>query len=188
MIRACDLTRSSVVDIDGTPHRVETITVQSPSARGGATLYKVRFRNVVTKNKVDKTFKGDDALKNADLEFREIQYLYKNGDQHTFLDLGDYSQFDLTQSDIEEQVPFLIEDMEGIKALMSDGRIIGIELPDVVEMEIVECEPSIRGATATARTKPATLVTGLTVQVPEYMSQGEIIRVDTRTGAFLSRA
>jgi len=176
------------VDIGGTPHVVESLTVQSPSARGGATLYKVRFRNVQTKQKVDQTLRGDDGFQEAAFETREAQYLYKNGDQYTFMDLTDYTQYDLPEGDVEECVPFLVDDMEGILLLMSDERILGVQMPDVVELKIVECDPSMRGASATSRTKPATLQTGLVVQVPEYMSPNEVVRVDTRTSEFLSRA
>jgi len=188
VIKACNLKKSSIIDIDGTPHATEHIQVQTPSARGGATLYKVRFRNVQTHQKVDKTFRGDDAMKEADFETREVQYLYKKADRHTFMDLEDYSQFELTTDDIEAAVPYLVDDMEGITALLSDERVLGIRLPDVVVLDIAECDPSIKGASATARTKPATMVTGLVVQVPEYISQDDVIRVDTRTNEFLSRA
>ncbi len=188
MIKACNIKKGDIVDIGGTPHIVENVTVQSPSARGSATLYKVRFRNVQTKQKVDQTLRGDDIFKDADFDTREAQYLYKNGDQYTFMDLTDYTQYDLPESDVEESIPFLVDDMEGIVLLMSDGRILGIQMPDVVELKIVECDPSMRGASATSRTKPAKLQTGLVVQVPEYMSPDEVVRVDTRTSAFLSRA
>lgn len=188
MIKACNIKRGDIVDIGGTPHVVESLTVQSPSARGGATLYKVRFRNVQTKQKVDQTLRGDDGFQEAAFETREAQYLYKNGDQYTFMDLTDYTQYDLPEGDVEECIPFLVDDMEGILLLMSDERILGVQMPDVVELKIVECDPSMRGASATSRTKPATLQTGLVVQVPEYMSPDEVVRVDTRTSEFLSRA
>ncbi|MDD3605347.1 MAG: hypothetical protein PHD86_09200, partial [Kiritimatiellae bacterium] len=126
--------------------------------------------------------------KEADFETRNVQYLYKNGDVFTFMDTEDYSQFELNEEEIEDAIPYLVEDMEGITALFSDGRVLGIRMPDVVEMKIEECDPSIKGASATARSKPAKLTTGLTVLVPEYISPGEVIRVDTRTNSFLSRA
>lgn len=187
-MKANALTRSSVVRLGGAPHRVETITVQTPSARGGASLYKVRFRNVQTGQKVDKVFRGEDTLEETSLETRDAQFLYRSGERFTFMDLEDFSQFELDASLLDAVIPYLVEDMEGLRALVSGERIIGIGLPDTVAMEITECDPSIRGASATARTKPAKLVTGLTVQVPEYISPGEIIRIDTRSGEFLSRA
>jgi elongation factor P len=186
-MKASDLTKASMVSIGGVPHRVEAIQVQTPSARGGASLYKVRFRNVQSGQKVDQTLRGEDQLQEASFETREIQYLYKNGDIHAFMDLEDYTQFELPADELENAIPYLIEDMEGIKALVSEGKVLAVTMPDTMEMQIVECDPSIKGASATARTKPATLSTGLVIQVPEYISPGERIRVDTRTNTFLKR-
>jgi len=188
MIKACDLKKTSVIDIDGAPHCVENISQQSPTARGGGTIYKVRFRNVSTKAKVDKTYRSEDILQEASFETNEVQYLYQDGDRYAFMDLSSYEQFELTKDDIEECLPFLLEDMEGIIALVSEGRVLTLRMPDTVEMEIVECPPSMKGASATSRTKPATLPTGLVVQVPEYIEPGETIKVDTRDRKYLSRA
>jgi elongation factor P len=188
LIKACDLKKSSVIDIDGTPHIIQSISQQSPTARGGGTIYKVRFRNVSTKQKVDQTYRSEDALQEASYETNEVQYLYKDGDRYNFMDLASYEQFELVKDDIEECLPFLVEDMEGITALVSEGRILTLRMPDTIDLEIVECPPAMKGASATSRTKPATLTTGLIVQVPEYIEPGETIRVDTRERKFLSRA
>jgi elongation factor P len=188
MIRACDFKRGDVVQIGDDPHVIESIVVQTPAARGTATLYKVRFRNVQTKKKVDQAFRGDAVLKEADFERREIQYLYKDAAGYTFMDLTDYTQFTLSEEDLENELPYLTDGMEGLFSLVSGERILGIELPLVVEMKIVETDPAMKGASVTARNKPAKISTGLTVLVPEYISNGEIIRVDTRSGLFLSRA
>ncbi len=188
MIKACTLEKGTVVEIDGVPHVVEQLKVQTPSARGGSTLYKVRYRNVQTRQKLDQTYRGDDALKEADFEAREAQFLYQSGDQYAFMDLADYSQLELHKDEVEESIPYLIDGLEGIKLILSGEKVLGIQLPDVVEMTILECDPSMRGASATSRTKPAQLNAGLVVQVPEYIAPGEKIRVDTRTNTFVSRA
>jgi elongation factor P len=188
MIKACDLDNGSVIRFNGIPHIVENLQVQTPSARGAATLYKVRFRNMQNRAKLDKTFRGDDALEDCEVERREVQFLYEKDDRYEFMDLTDYSQFAMARSDIEDAVPFLVENMEGIISLVSDDKVLGIEMPPVVELDVVECDPSIRGASATARTKPAKLSTGHVIQVPEYMAAGERVRVDTRSGKFVSRA
>lgn len=188
MPKACDLKRGMIVEINGAPHAVEDIFVQTPSARGGASLYKIRFRNLVTKQKDDKSLKGDDALKGVDFQRREVQFSYVDQDDYVFTDLSDYSEINLSVSMIDYERKFLSDGLEGITALIAEGRVLGIELPDVVELPISECGPPLKGASATARTKPATLTTGLVVQVPEYMAQGERIRVDTRTAKYLSRA
>lgn len=186
-MKASELSKASIVTLNGAPHRVESLQVQTPSARGGSSLYKVRFRNVQNGSKVDQTLRGDDQLEETSFETREVQFLYKSSDNFAFMDLEDYSQFELTAQDISAAIPYLVDDMEGIKAIVSEGRILAITMPDTVELNIVECDPSIKGASATARTKPATLSTGLIVQVPEYIAPGETIKVDTRNNSFLSR-
>jgi len=188
MIRASDFGRGDVVMIGDEPHVIENIVVQKPAARGTSTFYKVRFRNVQTKKKVDQAFRGDDVLKEADFEKREIQYLYSDAAGYTFMDLTDYTQFTLPAEDLENERPYLTDGMEGLFSLVSGDKILGIELPPVVEMKIAETDPSLKGASATSRSKPAKTSSGLVVLVPEYLSPGEKIRVDTRTGLFVSRA
>ncbi len=188
MIKACDLEKNSIVEINGDPHVVEQIRVQTPSARGAATLYKVRFRNVRTRAKLDQTYKGDDPLQDTDFETRTVSFSYREGDVFVFMDLDDYSQIELHEDEIEDAVPYLTDGLEGIKALVQGEKVLCIQMPDTVVLGITETAPSMRGASATARTKAATLETGLTVQVPEYVENGERIRVDTRTGEFVQRA
>ncbi len=188
MFRASDLKKGDVVKIDGAPHIVETIKVQKPSARGAVTLYKIRFRDLSTKRKVDQSLRGDDLFEEADFERRPVQYLFGDASGVTFMDLQDYGQFTLTKEEIAEEWPYLTEGLEGIIAISSEGRVLGLQIPTFISLEIVETIPSVKGGSVTARTKPATLSTGLVVQVPEYMSVGEIIRVDTRTGEYASKA
>jgi elongation factor P len=188
VIRASDLKKGEAVKIDGEPCIVETVAVQKPSARGAVTLYKFRFRNAQSKRKTDMTFRGDDMFEDADLERRPIQILYGDASSISFMDRQDYAQFTLTKDEIENEWPYLSEGMEGLLALTSDGRVLGLELPILVSLTITETRPSIKGGSVTARTKPAVLSTGLIVQVPEYLSNGEAIRVDTRTGMYASKA
>ena len=188
MQKACDLKRGSLVGIRGLPHVLENLSVSTPSARGAASVYHFRFRNLVTKVKQDISCKGDEPFDDIDFERRAVQYLYKEADLHTFMDTEDFSQFTIQQDAIEEQLSYLVEDMEGIFALISDGRVLTIEVPQKVVLTIASCDPVMKGATVTARTKPATCQTGLVVQVPEYMESGETIIVDTATGSYLSRA
>lgn len=187
-VKAADLSKSSVVLINRVPHTVTSISVQTPSARGGSSIYKIRYRNARTGQKLDQTHRGDDALEEVDLHKREVQFLYRNGDEFTFMDLEDYSQIELKESEIESSIPYLVDDMEGIIALISGEQVLGITMPEHVDLQIVETDPSIKGASATARTKPATLSTGLVVQVPEYISNGEVIRINTQNSTFVSRA
>ncbi len=188
MAKACDLRKGSLIGINGLPHVVEDLKVSTPSARGAASIYRFRFRNLVNKSKQDVSCKGDEPFADIDFEKRPVQYLYKEVDYYTFMDAEDFSQFSLPKDAIEEQILFLVEDMEGIFALVSDGKVLTIEMPQKVELKIASCDPVMKGASVTARSKPATCETGLIVQVPEYLEAGETILVDTATGTYLSRA
>lgn len=188
MAKASDLKKGMVVEINGIPHVVKQVEVRSPSSRGATTLYKVRFNNLKTGQKLDETLKGEDFLKDADCVRVKVQYSYKDGDNYVFMNMEDYSQYTLSEEDLEEQKEYLTEGLEDIVALLVDDAVLAIELPSSVALEIVETAPEIKGATATGRTKPARLTTGLEVQVPEYLKTGEVIKVNTLTGKFMSRA
>ncbi len=188
MLKASNLKKGNVVSIAQQIYMVKHIDVKTPSARGALTLYKVRLMNVQTGQKLDQSFKGNDMLEDVDLNRRPVQYIFKDGDFYTFMDTEDYNQYTLGQEAIEDQSVWLIDNLEGIVALLNDGRIISIELPQSIQLEITETAPAIKGATATGRTKPATLSNGVVVQVPEYMETGERVKVNTETGKFLSRA
>jgi len=187
-MKASELKKGAVVGIDGTKYIVKEIVTKSPSSRGANTLYKVRFNNVVTKQKMDATYKGDDSFEEVDFLRRAVQLIYKEADNCTFMDNEDYEQYTVDSALLEEELNYLSDGLEGICALIADGELLGIELPSSVDMGVVECAPSIKGASASARTKPATMPTGLIVQVPEYLSPGEIIKVNTSNAKFMSRA
>ena len=188
MVPAKDFKRRMVVDIDGSPHMIEHIQVQSPSARGAATLYKVKARNLKTRTRIDKSFKGTDVLNEASFERRPVEYLYKDPDGFHFMDATDYNQFALKPEDVEEFVPYMTENMAGIQALLVDEEVIGIEIPDTVDLRITETAPGVKGNSATGRTKPATLATGHVIQVPEHLESGILVKVKTETGEYLGRA
>lgn len=185
---AKDIKTGHIMNFNGAPCLIETINVQSPSARGAATFYKYRARNLITKQKVDIVLRGGESLDEADFQKRPVKYMYNDATHYHFLDQADYNQYSLPREDIEAETLYLTEELEGIVALIYNDEAVGIQLPTSVALKVVECDPGIKGASATARTKPAKLETGLTVQVPEYLSQGEVIKVDTRTGEYLSRA
>lgn len=187
MVPAKDFKRRMVVEIDGAPHMIEQIQVQTPSARGAATLYKIKARNLKTKNRVEKAYRGTDALNESSFERKPVQYLYRDGDDLHFMDSGDFSQFSFRADDLADQLPFLTENMPGVESLVVDDEVIAIELPDTIEMAIVDTAPGVRGNSATGRTKPATLTTGHVVQVPEHMESQTVVRIDTRTGEYLGR-
>ena len=188
MPKASDLKRGMVVEVNDEPYSVKEIEVRNPSSRGASTLYKIRFNHLKTKQKRDETLKGDDFLKEVDCERKVLQYSYKDDDGYTFMSLDDYEQYTINADDIEDESGYLVEGLEGVVSVLLDGILVAIELPAAVAMEIVETGPSIKGASATARTKPAQLSTGLEVQVPEYIEQGDVIKINTVSGKFMSRA
>jgi elongation factor P len=185
---AKDIKRGHIVNYNGAPCMVEGINVQSPSARGAATFYKYRARNLISKQKVDITLRGGESLPEADFQKRPVKFMYSDPSDVHFLDDGNYEQYSLPCDDLTEELQFLTENLDGIQALIYNDQCVGIQLPVTVELNVVQCDPGIKGASATSRTKPATLETGLVVQVPEYLVQGERVKIDTRTGEYLSRA
>jgi elongation factor P len=185
---AKDIKNGMVVVYNDAPCIIETTSVQSPSARGAATLYKFRARNLVTKQKIDVVLKGGESLPEADFQKRSVKFMYGDATHMHFLDQEDYNQYSLTLEEIAGEVPYLTEALEGVQAMIYNDECVGLLLPTSVELRVVECDPGVKGNSATSRNKPAKLETGLIVQVPEYLAQGELIKVDTRTGEFLSRA
>ncbi len=185
---AKDIKPGSIINYNEAPCIIESVTVQTPSARGAATIYKYRARNLSTKQKVDISLKGGESLDEADFQRRSVKYLYSDPEQLHFMDDENYEQYALAREDLEQESKYIKEEMEGLQALIYEDQCIGIQLPLTVELKVVETAPGIKGSSATARTKPATLETGLIVQVPEYLAQDEVIKVDTRTGEYLSRA
>lgn len=188
MIKASNLKRGNVVEIDGQPYQVKQVEVHTPSARGANTLYKVRYTSLISGQKLDQTYKGNDSLEEITVDRRKVSYLYQDQGLYTFMDSDNYEQYTLAGEHLEGQIEWLTDGLEGILMLLRDGNPISIELPQSVDLEIVSTAPAIKGATAASRNKPAELANGVTVLVPEYMTAGEIVRVNTETGQFMSRA
>jgi len=188
MPKASELKKGSVVEIDGEVYVANQIDKRNPSARGASTLFKIRYFNVRSGQKLEQTLKGDDWVKDGNLVRRSIQFSYREGDVTTFMDTEDYSQYTLDAEALAGQSCYMTEDLEGMIALLVDGLIVGVEIPQTVELEITETAPGLKAASASARTKPALLSTGLEIQVPEYLESGERIKVNTTNGKFVSRA
>jgi elongation factor P len=188
MIKASNLNKGHIVDINGQPHQVKEIEVHTPSARGANTLYKVRFNNVVTGQKLDGTYKGGDVFEEMELERRPVNYLYQDGPLHVFMDTENYEQYMIAEEAIADKLVWLTDGLEGVTTLLLNGQAVTIDLPAAVDLEITETEPVVKGASATNRNKPATLSNGVTVLVPEYLTPGEIVRINTETGKFMSRS
>ena len=187
-MKANEIKRSTIFNLDGKNILVKKVHVQSPSSRSGNTLYKVSGHDIASRQKFERSFKGDEVVDTVDVSRNAVSLLYRDADGCTFMDSESYEQYTITDEAVEEELPFLIEGIDGLKALISDGNILGIELPASVVLEIEECAPGMKAASSSARTKPATLTSGLVVQVPEYLTPGEKIKVNTETREFISRA
>jgi elongation factor P len=185
---AKDIKNGMVLVYSEAPCIIETINVQSPSARGAATLYKYRARNLVTKQKVDIVLKGGESLPEADFERRPVKLMYTDATHMHLLDQEDFNQYSLTLDEVAGEAPYITEALEGVQALIYNDECVGVQVPMTVELKVAQCDPGVRGNSASSRNKPAKLETGLEIQVPEYLSEGETVKVDTRTGEFLSRA
>lgn len=187
-MKASELKKGHVIQLDGRSIYIKEVQVQTASSRSGNTLYKARGQDVASKQKFERSFKGDDALQPVEFERRPVQFLFADADGCTFMDAETYEQYALGNDALEEERPYLTEGLEGIYALIADGVVLGVELPATVVLEVVDTSPAMKGATASARNKPATLNTGLVVQVPEYLASGERVKINTITGEFISRA
>ena len=188
MYSTSDLKKGLIIEMDGAPYVIERVQVSSPTARGGNTIHRVRLRNLWTKQKTDRSFRGSETFGEPDFEKRACQLLYREKETYHFMDQENYEQFHLVRGDLEWEANFLRDDMDGLKAFVFNEEVIGLELPTTVVLQIVDSPPAIKGSSATARTKPATLETGLVVQVPEHIASDDRINVDTRTAEFLGRA
>jgi elongation factor P len=187
-MQAKEISTGAIVVFEGEPVIIESLKVQSPSARGGATLYKYRARNLVTKQKVDFVLKGGDSLDEADFQKRAVTMMYTDPTHLHLMDVETYNQYSVELASIEWERNFLVDGCEGLHALIYNDECVGVQVPATMELTVAQCDPGVKGNSATSRAKPATLETGFVIQVPEYLKEGERVKVDTRTGEFLSRA
>jgi elongation factor P len=188
MPKASEIKKNNTVVFDGKTCIVRDIERSVPQGRAGGSIYRMRMYDIVTGAKYDETFKDSDTLDMADLIRRPAMFSYVDGDEYIFMDKEDYTPYHLNKESIENEVLFINEDTDGIQVVIVSEVPVALDLPMSVELEVVETDPSIKGASATSRTKPATLSTGLVVQVPEYISTGEWIKVNTEERKFQSRA
>ncbi len=188
MPKANELKQGTAIEINGEPYVVKHIDVRNPTSRGATTLYKVRFTHMKTRQKLDETYKSDEMLKAADCSRCNVQFSYQDGDTYYFMNSETYEQYSLSAEDLEGQTEYLSDGLDGIILLLMDDAALGIQLPTTITLQIVETPPAMKGASATNRTKPAKLTTGLEIQVPEYIESGEMVKINTETGKYSSRA
>jgi elongation factor P len=188
MPKASDVKKNAAIEYNGKVFIVRDITRSVPQGRAGGSLYRMRMYDVITGGKIDETFKAEDMLNFADLTRRPSIFSYLDGDEYVFMDNEDYTPYNLNKDVIADDVLFINEETEGLSVILIDDVPVAIDLPASVELVITETDPSIKGASASARTKPATLSTGLIVQVPEHISSGDKIKVNTAEQKFMGRA
>lgn len=187
MLTTSDFKRGLVIQLDGAPCLIMDVTFQSPSARGANTMVKTRYRNLLTSQVLDRTFRSGDKVDEADYERHKGQFLYADGNGGVFMDLETYEQFEMEEEGFAALAPYLLDGTEVALGLF-EGRMVAVELPLTVELTVTETAPVIKNATATAETKDAVLETGLKIKVPPYLESGVKVKVDTREARFISRA
>jgi elongation factor P len=188
MPKASEIKKNSAVEYEGRVYFVKDIERSVPQGRAGGSLYRMRMYDVVTNNKIDQTFKDSDMLNLADLVRRPVSFSYADGEEYVFMDTEDYTQYMLNRSAIEDELLFINEDTQGVMVVLVSDSPVALDLPPTVDLQIEETDPSIKGGSATARTKPARLTTGLVVQVPEHISTGDVIKINVEERRFLGRA
>ncbi|MBI2883801.1 MAG: elongation factor P [Candidatus Methylomirabilis oxyfera] len=185
MISGGDLRPGVKVELDGSPFIVTDFQWVKPG-KGGAFM-RTKLKNMKTGAIIDRTFRTEEKLPKAEVEDRKVQFLYHDGDVYHFMDTESFDQFTMDEQLLGVASGFLKEEMI-ISVMNHRGEPIGIVLPTFVELRVAETEPGLRGDTASGGSKPATLETGATIQVPLFINIGDLLRVDTRTGAYVERA
>ncbi len=186
-VNVSELKRGDILEIGGDPWQVGEVQSQTPSARGASMLIKTKIKNLRTGQSQAKTWRGGDLEKEAEVDYRKAQFLYKQGGDFVFMDLDSYDQFTLDPDRVGESAGFMLENLE-IRTTLFQDRVIALILPIAVDLKVTDTAPAIKGSTAQAQLKPAITETGLQVMVPSYIETDEKIRVDTHDGRFLERA
>lgn len=185
MISAGDFRNGITFEMDG--NVVQVIEFQHVKPGKGAAFVRTKYKNVITGAVVERSFNPTDKYPTAYIERKDMQYLYSDGDLYYFMDMETYEQQPIDKSKLGPAFQFVKENME-VKVLSYKGNVFGVEPPNFVELEVTETDPGFKGDTATNATKPATLETGAEIKVPLFINEGDMIRVDTRTGEYMERA
>ena len=184
MIFAGDFRNGTTFEMDSQVYRV--VEFQHVKPGKGAAFVRTKLKNVIAGTTMEKTFNPSEKVEEVSITTGEMQYLYNDGETYTFMDNNTYEQVELNKSAIEDILPYLLDNMN-VKVLSYKGNIFGVEPPTFVELEVTYTEPGIKGSTATGTTKPATVETGASFQVPLFVEIGNKIRIDTRTGEYMER-
>lgn len=185
MISVNDFKTGVTIEVDGGIWRVMEFQHVKPGK--GAAFVRTKLRNLRTGSVTEKTFRAGEKVAKAQIDNNKMQYLYANGDMHAFMDTETYEQIELPEKNIEYELKFLQENME-VQVIQFQGEVLGVELPNTVVLEVVETDPGIKGDTASGGSKPAKLSTGLTVQVPFFINEGDHLIINTTDSSYVSRA
>ena len=185
MISAGEFKNGITIELDGGLFIITDFQHVKPGK--GAAFVRSTLKNLETGSVVEKTFRPTEKMPRAHIDRRDLQYLYNDGTLYYFMDTESFEQLEVNASEVEGTMTYVKEN-EMVKILQHNGRIFGIEPPNFVELAITETEPGFKGDTAQGATKPATVETGAVVKVPLFVSVGEVIKIDTRTGEYLGRA
>ena len=188
MPKASEIKKNAAIEFNNKTYIVRDIDRSVPQGRAGGSLYRMRMYDVVTGSKVDETFKDSDMLNLADLIRKPVMFSYIDGDEYVFLDTEDYTPYNLDKESIADEIQFFNESTDGIQVIIVNDLPVALSMPTSVELVVMETDPSIKGGSATSRTKPAKLSTGVTVQVPEHISNGDTIKVNVEERKFMGRA
>lgn len=172
------------IEIDGDPY--EIVEFQHVKPGKGSAFVRTTIRNLITGRVLEPTFKSGDKVGKPDLEEKEMQYLYKEGEDYYFMDTKSYEQTFLGEKVLGDAKNFLKENINA-SVLFFNGKAIGVSLPNSVDLKVIKCDPGVRGDTVSGALKPATLETGYTVNVPLFINEGDILKIDTRDGKYLTR-
>jgi elongation factor P len=184
MYSTAEFKKGLKIEIDGTPYIIVDFQHVKPG-KGGA-FVRTKLKNLLNGRVVDQTFRSGEKVEKPDLMEREMQYLYREGDRYCMMDNETYEQIMLTEEQVGEARLYLIDNLN-VEVLFFNQAPLAVELPNFVELEVAQAEPGVKGDTASGGTKPATLESGATVQVPLFISAGDRVRVDTRTGNYIER-
>jgi len=184
MYLASDLKKGLKFEIDGDPYVVVGFEFKKPGK--GQSLYKCKLKNMITGNLFERTYRSGDKFEKADLEEQEMEYLYSDKDAYCFMNTSNYEQIFLSQEQLGDSTE-LLKDNTVCTVLLHNRQAIGVTLPNFVNLVVTITEPWAKGDTATGSTKPATLETGIEVQVPPFIDQGQMVKIDTRTREYVER-
>jgi len=176
--------RGLKIEIDRDPW--EIVEFQHVKPGKGSAFVRTRIKNLLTGRTIDRTFKSGEKVGRPDIEEKKMQYLYKEGDHYVFMDSKNYEQSHIDAAGLGDSKNFLKENMDA-SVLFWNGRAISVDLPNAVELRVSKCDPGVRGDTVSGAMKPATLETGYTVNVPLFVNEGDILKIDTRSGEYLTR-